>query len=291
MSTQAPVTTIFERILIATDFSDASQRAVEYAMALARRESSRIMLAHVNPIVSTINPDASWITQKEIWRQTEEQLAQDTAELRSLGFQAQSMSLTGRIEDELLAAVKRERVDLMVLGTQADRGIQRLLFGSDAEALLRNAGCAVLVVGPGAEPLGNRQWHPAHVICPSDLAPGSAAIVAHAYMLAEQYHAAFTLLHIEDPSSKSRGDEAAEFQRELGKLLPDALPLMQRLHQRLSDEPGYAIVDFAMENKADLIVMGVHAAPASMTHMLRGIAPQVFAKSPCPVMVLHMPRS
>lgn len=290
MSTMAPVSITFERILVPTDFSDASRRATEYAMALATRESTHLLLAHVNPIVNTINPDATWITQQEIWRHTAEKLEGDAAELRSLGFQVQPMSLTGRVEDELLTTVHREHVDLIVVGTQADRGFERLLFGSDAEALLRNAGCPVLVIGPGAEPLGNRRWIPQRILCPSDLSSDAAPIVAHAAMLAEKYHATFTLLHIEDPSGRSRGDERAEFERELQQFFTGARTVMQRLHTRLSEEPGYAIVDVAMESKADLIVMGVHPAPASATHLLRGVAAQIFAKSPCPVMVLHMPR-
>jgi nucleotide-binding universal stress UspA family protein len=287
MSTLAPVRITFERLLVPTDFSDVSRRAVEYAKGIARHDGSKILVAHVNPIINTVNSQVTWIDQQTVWRQAEEQLEQEGAELRSLGFQARTISLTGAIESEILAVATRERADLIVLGTHGDTGIERLLLGSEAEALLRNASCPVLVIGPGAQPFSNQLWHPRHVICPSDLVPDSAPIVARAYILSEGYQATFTLLHIASPTRRSSSDELLRFEKALAEILPDEKGAIHRLRTRLSDTPGLAIVDFAMENDADLIVMGAHVAPASATHFLRGIAPQVFGKAPCPVMVLH----
>ena len=243
-----------------------------------------LMLTH---LLIRLTPRSRGLDQQAVWRQAEEQLEQKGTELRSMGFQAQTISVTGIVEKEVLAAASRERADLIVLGTHGDTGIERLLFGSDAEALLRNASCPVLVIGPGARPFGDQVWHPKHVMCPSDLAPDSAPIVANAYILSDGYQATFTLLHIENPARRSNSDELRQFERALAQLLPDKKGPIRALRTRLSDAPGVAIVDFAMDINADLIVMGAHTAPVSATHLLRGIAPQVFAKAPCPVMVLH----
>ncbi len=244
-------------------------------------------MVHVKAVVNTINPDVAWIDSQVVWRQAEEQLEGKGAELRSLGFQAQTISTTGTVEREILAVASRERADLIVLGTHGDTGIDRLLLGSDAEALLRNATCPVLVIGPGAQPFSGQVWHPGHVICSSDLAPDTAPIVAHAYILSEGYQATFTLLHVENPTRRSSTDELLRFEKALAQILPDEKGVIHTLRTRLSDTPGLAIVDFAMDNDADLIVMGAHTASAPATHLLRGIAAQVFGKTPRPVMVFY----
>lgn len=50
---------------------------------------------------------------------------------------------------------------------------------------------------------------------------------------------------------------------------------------------GSTVADLAIERDSDLIVMGANAAPHANTHFPRAIAPQVVAKAPCPVMILH----
>lgn len=50
---------------------------------------------------------------------------------------------------------------------------------------------------------------------------------------------------------------------------------------------GFAIVDFATDRNADLIVMGAHAAPSTATHLMRGLVPQIIKETPCPVMIIQ----
>lgn len=56
-----------------------------------------------------------------------------------------------------------------------------------------------------------------------------------------------------------------------------------------SGSTGVAIVDFATDRNADLIVMGAHAASSAATHLMRGLVTHVIADTPCPVMILHKP--
>jgi nucleotide-binding universal stress UspA family protein len=157
MITLAPVRVTFERLLVPTDFSDVSERAVEYAKSIAKQYGSQFLLTHVSqPINPIAPPEAMWIDEQAIQQQIEDRLEQRGAELRSEGVQARTISATGLVDAELLSTASKEKVDLIVLGTQALTGLDRLLFGSDAEALLRRANCPVMVIGPKAQPIGDQ---------------------------------------------------------------------------------------------------------------------------------------
>ena len=56
------VAVTFEHILVPTDFSDVSKRALEYAKTLAKQGNSELLLAHVSPAANLIStPEAAWI--------------------------------------------------------------------------------------------------------------------------------------------------------------------------------------------------------------------------------------
>jgi nucleotide-binding universal stress UspA family protein len=108
MTKISPVKVTFDRILVPTDFSDASLRALEYAKAIAGREKSEILLVHVNQPVNPITPpEAAWIDESEIIER--QQLDQSAAALRSQGFRAESLSRTGDLQDEIFSAAKRHK--------------------------------------------------------------------------------------------------------------------------------------------------------------------------------------
>jgi nucleotide-binding universal stress UspA family protein len=288
MIISAPVKTTFERILIPTDFSDVSRRATEYAKTIAKRHSAQILLLHVNQPVNPITPaEGVWFDDETAQQEIEEQLEQEGAELRSEGFQVRTMSATGSVQAELLSAVSREKADLIVLGAHGDTGIERLLLGSDAEALLRSSHCPVLVIGPVVQHPSDLVWHPKNIVCASDLHPDTAPIAAHAYMIAHEFQAAFTLLHIQDPTKTDKESDLQRFEKAFKQLLPDQGSPVIALRNSSPGDFGAAIVDFATDRNADLIVMGAHAASPAVTHLLRGLVPQVFTEAPCPVMIVH----
>jgi nucleotide-binding universal stress UspA family protein len=140
MATTNPVAVTFERILVPTDFSETSERALEYAKAIARQDNSQLLLVHVSPPMNIITPpEAAWVDVAELETAEQERMEQSGAALRSEGYRARAISLTGALYDELLSAVKQNDVDLIVLGTHGRKGYDRLLLGSDAEAILRQA--------------------------------------------------------------------------------------------------------------------------------------------------------
>jgi nucleotide-binding universal stress UspA family protein len=286
MATTSPVAVTFEQILVPTDFSETSQRALEYAKAIAKQDKSQLLLVHVGPPLNLITPpEAAWVDVAELESAEEERLEQSGAELRSVGYRARTISLTGALYDELLSAVKQNGVDLIVLGTHGRKGYDRLLLGSDAEAILRQAHCPVLLVGPAVPALQDKTWHLREVICATTLDPRSAKVAAFAHKLAAQHGADLVLFHAQNPESPDA--DWVSFEEAFHQYVPEGFGTCSCLRTRLATTaPGTSIVDLAKQRGCDLIVMGAHPASSMATHLSPGTAAKVLIEAPCPVMTM-----
>jgi nucleotide-binding universal stress UspA family protein len=282
-----PVAVTFEHILVPTDFSEVSERALEYAKTFAKQGNSELLLVHVDPPMNLITPpEAAWIDDAEVQARHAEQLEQSGAALVSEGYRARAIALTGPLYDELLSAIKQYTVDLIVLGTHGRKGLDRLLLGSDAEAMLRRAHCPVLSVGSAVPDLQNKMWNIREVICATTFEPRSAEVAAYAHKLAAQYGAELVLFHVKSPGSQDDVDWVS-FEEAFRRYVPEDQGKYSWLRTRLaSTTPGSSIVDLAKQRGSDLIVMGARPAWSVATHLAPGTAAKVLAEASCPVMTL-----
>ena len=141
----------FDKILFATDFSESSEHAFEYALSLAQQFKSRLIILHViNEPVDLRGfyvPHVSFENlEKEI-----EQGAQKMMEKFCVSHIAdfnnyETHIVTGIPFEEILKRAESDQASLIVLGTQGRSGIDHLLFGSTAERVVRKALCPVVTV-------------------------------------------------------------------------------------------------------------------------------------------------
>ncbi len=285
-TTTHSVAVTFEHMLVPTDFTDVSDRALEYAKSLAKQGNSELLLAHVNPPIDRIaSPEAAWMDRFEIQGMREQQLEESGAALRSEGYRARALSLTGPVDDELLSTIQRYNVDLIILGTHGKKGLKRFLLGSDAEALFRHTHCPVISIGPGVPSLEGRTWQIREVLCATTLHPRSAEVVAYAQKLAAQQGAELVLLHVKEGAEETV--DWISFEEAFRYDAPEGLGESSWLRTRLaSTAPGTNIVDLAKQRGSDLIVMGARPAAWMATHLAPGTAAKVLLGAPCPVMTL-----
>ena len=164
MKTLAEPQVSFKEILVASDLSDASVKAINYAKAVAKRFDSHILLVHVG---QPVNPIA--ISKEEsFWDEAireEQEVADAVMALREEGFSADAVNVPGSIRDEIKALEKVPESDLIVLGTHGQRGLKRSLRASQAEALFRHSDRPVLIVGPSAASAPARMAAKEHALC------------------------------------------------------------------------------------------------------------------------------
>lgn len=138
-------------ILLPTDFSEPSLVATRYALEFARRFGAKLHLLHVieDPVVYLPMFESYPLPSREEF----EQFAQTRLDNWILPDDAQGIEIArqwvhGAPFVEILRAIEREQIDLVVLGTHGRGFAAHLLMGSVAEKIVRKARCPVLTVRP-----------------------------------------------------------------------------------------------------------------------------------------------
>jgi nucleotide-binding universal stress UspA family protein len=126
-----------EKVLLATDFSSASEKAASYARGLARR-SSTVEIAHVfDPSIVTSYEEAIvGLPVNERRRIANENLERLRDDYSASGIDARTISPEGhRPAAGLLKVAKEHEVDLIVAGTQSKSGAERLILARQRSSL------------------------------------------------------------------------------------------------------------------------------------------------------------
>lgn len=143
--------TRFRHILVPVDFEPSSQRALEVGVDLAHKFDAKLTLFHAWELPAYSY--ANFYVSGDLWSALEEaakkQLGETLAEVRKRAPQADSVLVCGPAGFEILKAVERENVDLVVMGTHGRHGLRRVFLGSVAEKVVRGSSVPVLTVRAG----------------------------------------------------------------------------------------------------------------------------------------------
>jgi nucleotide-binding universal stress UspA family protein len=144
---------MYEKILVPVDGSPTSELGLAEAIKLARLTGARLMLLHViDTVAAGMIPEAAAAaaTVFDAMREAgEEILAKARLETERAGVAAEVdlfETAAGRVSDLVVKEAGKRHADLIVMGTHGRRGVGRMLLGSDAELVVRNAPVPVLLV-------------------------------------------------------------------------------------------------------------------------------------------------
>jgi universal stress protein A len=140
-----------KKILFATDYSEASQHALQFATSLARDTGALLLIAHVTdreqyPVGELFDEEPE--PDPAEMRELKEVLPNDSQvqyEHRLL-YGEPGTTETVNPADEIVNLARKEQVDSIVLGTHGRSGLSHLLIGSVAESVIRKAPCPVVTV-------------------------------------------------------------------------------------------------------------------------------------------------
>ncbi len=140
-----------KRILFPTDFSEGAKNALPYAVDMAKTYDAKLYLIHVLYDIATASglhiphtsadqmyADLQATAKKELDRfgLREREGLKDVEHIVSRGVPY----------EEILKFAKDNDIDLIVIGTHGRKGLDRVLFGSTAERVVRNSSCPVMTV-------------------------------------------------------------------------------------------------------------------------------------------------
>lgn len=276
---EAKTRVAFSNILFATDLSYLADAALPYVLETARLYGSKVHAVHVR------QRGAPWA------RPEENAVASLSERLKAVPHEV--LVQDGETLPTLLQQIVEKSIDLVVVSTHGRTGLGRVLLGSVAEAIFREAPCPVLTVGPHL--VRDPQWvlKIKEILYATDLAPTSAGAANYAISLAQENQARLSILNVQ---AVPRAGEIVESEhyatstlRRLQQLVPDEAQLWCEPYCLVEQgDTAEKILDVAARYHADLIVLGIrpHAVGVA-THVSRPTAHRVVAGATCPVLTVR----
>lgn len=281
----------FKKILIATDYSAFSNKAMHYGLAIARTYHSKVNL------VSIVSSLGLAMAGPEAIAEAVQLGVKEATELRrKLAAGGFLENVTTQIDVEygndvaakILEVCHRWQPDLVVLGTRGRTGLKKIWMGSVAEEVFRGSSCPVLTVGPGVawpktEPRAKR------ILFPTDFSNESVRALNGCVAFAEAQGSTLVLLHVApNPTGEAAADRArvvTSIEARLRALLPPAFAKGTPVRVEFGRVQD-TICSVAEEEKASLIVMGLHADNGLLEGRWEH-AYQVVSQATCPVLTVR----
>jgi nucleotide-binding universal stress UspA family protein len=288
----APPRIGLRNILFATDLDLSAQAAQFCALDLARRYGAALYTVNVLPhlpFVEATEPDP-----EQIKAAAEQKLAALAEPFK--GIKHKELVEQGEVPEVLSRLIGEYDIDLVVIGTGARTGLQKLLLGSVAEEVFRTAACPVLTVGPHVthwEIDGDLR----HILFATDFGPESVHALPYALSLAESNRARLTLLHVApepgvplvepEPGTMPILDPSevmASGEKRLRALIPEGVELWHKPEYLVQfGRPAETILRSSAQD-VDLIVLGVKRPAALTKHLGAGVAYKIACEAFCPVL-------
>ena len=141
-------TPLYEKILIAADGSEKNRAAVSEAIRIAHACGAAVVAVYVQDLGAIESLPPGEMLLKDTWSVIQNEAESTLAGIRSMaeGVALTTVVLEGKPAPEIVRYAKENKIDLIVIGTQGKRGLERLLLGSVAESVIRSAPCKVLIV-------------------------------------------------------------------------------------------------------------------------------------------------
>jgi nucleotide-binding universal stress UspA family protein len=146
---------MYQRILVATDGSTLSKKAVSHALELAQLSGAELVALKVTPRYPQNYFDGGLVLAQDDINKIEKQWtsqAQDVLDkivksAKSKGINAKAVvAKSDLVSDAIIATAKKSKCDLIVMASHGRKGIKRLLLGSETQQVLTHSHIPVLVL-------------------------------------------------------------------------------------------------------------------------------------------------
>lgn len=292
------------KILVSTDFSEASYDAVRLARDIAKNDQATLALVHVVPELSTATHQSmlEWLQDKapkaaEVEKLTRETLAGKAEELRAEGITVETYLDEGEPHAAVVRRAEDIQATLVVVGSHGRTGLKRMLLGSVAEQVVRYAHTPVLVARPG----------PAEgpVVTGTDLSEAARRGLVEAARLAAASKSELVVLHVVSMGWFGRATagvtasalstamtDTAAFKEAKEAVEAEVNAITAGLDLKVTIEvvagdPAAVLVERAEAVKARLVVTATHGRTGLKRALLGSVAERIVRLSSTSVLVFR----
>jgi nucleotide-binding universal stress UspA family protein len=278
-------------ILFASEIP-VNEKAFSFAVAEAAEFGADLVLFHVYDSPETPVSDRSGSIRYDYSSaRAEKRLFEPFAQrAKNLGIHCRTVVRSGSAADQILGILSGRKIDRIVIGAHSPGPIGKLLVGSVAEAVIRNANVPVNVVGPYVVEGSYR--HPAcrTILCSAGEHEASRVVASFAAELAARHKASLILQHVIPPQESAEvlaGRTLGQLENELASMVPPRLQDRVEVRTRaVLGDPTEELLYQGRSQRANLIVMGAQGASPFAAATRAGIVYKVLAYAQCPVITL-----
>ena len=284
----------YRRILVATDFSEGAQGALEYALTMARRFQSKVYLAHVIPsqVFHFISPESSAeaIQKAKVFASGELRRWIDAAAMSDV--EHEELLVEGQVWPVLQELIESHKIDLLAMGTHGRTSQKKLLLGAVAEEVFRLAECPILSVGPEVQVEASKKAELRRLLYATNFKPHAERAASMAFALKRAHGAKLTVLHVAEESGDPtlEGHELVRdfLVKRLKKVMPAACKdTCEPEFQVRFGEAAQEILRAVTEQDADLLVLGLRGGRGVAGQLPSATAYELVRQAPCPVLTLR----
>ena len=289
------------RILFPTDLSEGAARAFAQATHLAEWHDADLHILNVTGRHRHDYEDAKarfplstdalgeWLAPAEAGPD-----ADSWPDLEALSHT--QVQVEGAVPAERICDyAETEDIDLIVMGTHGRRGVDRMLFGSVTEEVVREAHCPTFTVRTEGDAAPSQAVR--RVLAPVDFSDASEAAVRHAREVALTYGAEIDLLHVVeepfypsaygyDPSTFPTAEVLDNVEAQLGDMARDMVGYEHAMVEARTGDPAREILAYTEEKAVDLIVIATHGRTGLDRVLMGSVAERVLRRAPTPVFIV-----
>jgi len=141
-----------KKILCCVDFSEISPKLAHYAKFFAQQFGARVIYLYVSPTMTQyVGMHVPAVTVNEFAKEIEENASKSMDEFvdkNSGGVEAEGVVRSGYPTAEILKLAHERQVDMIIMGTHGRKGIDKIVFGSVAEKVIKTSEIPVFTVRP-----------------------------------------------------------------------------------------------------------------------------------------------
>jgi nucleotide-binding universal stress UspA family protein len=190
--------------------------------------------------------------------------------------------LPGQVLPVVRELIGSKDIDLLVIGTHGRTGMDKVVLGSAAEEIFREATCPVLTVGPRATTDAHSAAELGRIMYATDLSPESLVAAPYAISLSREHRAQMILLNCLE-----RGGDSRAMLRTLRELVPFGTDLRDEPICVVEQGPhGEKIPQACEAHGADLLVLGA-AVKKQPLHFRHSALYKIVAQATCPVLTVR----
>jgi nucleotide-binding universal stress UspA family protein len=292
---------LLKRILCATDFSDFSNHAIPYGIALAREFRAKLYVSHVIDLSSSaIYGEAVFALEEQQTRMTNYAHKEMSRLMGQETLDWEPLITVGNPANEIARLAADKQVDLAIAASHGRSGLKRVILGSVTERLMRTLPCPLWVVRSpelGFATAASQAIQIKKLLVGCDFSPDSGLAFEYGLSLAQEFQAELHLAHVVEPplyddlikpseSGKTFGQKLRKtVQEKLAAMVPEeARTWCNPVTALLAGQPHEELVKYAVVNGMDLIVLGVRGHSLVETLFVGSTTDRVLRNSPCPVL-------